>query len=215
MLRLYRRVTMSSVYAPILDGAVLWHPWERAILLNGYQFVIVAYKVELPKTSGRKFQRGNINNSTKISALEWYLKWERDIANLTQRSLALTTISNAEVRTRVRLPKYTCKINFIKRNKFLVPRVIFNRNTVLPITQSFVSVQTSSQFTNLSSTLNSTLIINATHSKTMETTTYSLSHITKRVSQPGNTIGPLLLVQEAPNKTLLLRTNDQEMVRSI
>ena len=39
---------MSPEDAPILDGAVLWHPWERAILLSGFQFVIVAYKVLPP-----------------------------------------------------------------------------------------------------------------------------------------------------------------------
>ena len=30
--------------SPILDGHTLWHPWERAILLSGYQFLIVSYK---------------------------------------------------------------------------------------------------------------------------------------------------------------------------
>ena len=43
---------MVPEHAPILDGAVLWHPWERAILLSEYQIVIVAYKVLPPKTSG-------------------------------------------------------------------------------------------------------------------------------------------------------------------
>ena len=39
---------VSPTDAPILDGAVLWHPWERAILLSGYKFVIVAYKILPP-----------------------------------------------------------------------------------------------------------------------------------------------------------------------
>ena len=41
---------MATEHAPILDGAVQWHPWERAVLLSGYQFVIVAYKVLPPKS---------------------------------------------------------------------------------------------------------------------------------------------------------------------
>ena len=64
---------MSPEDAPILEGAVLWHPWERAILLSGYQFVIVAYKVLPPKTSGGKFLCGGAYNSTEIAAPEWNL----------------------------------------------------------------------------------------------------------------------------------------------
>ena len=56
----------------ILDGAVLWHPWERSILLSGIQFVIVAYKVLPPKTSGGQFLCGDAYNSTEITAQEWY-----------------------------------------------------------------------------------------------------------------------------------------------
>ena len=66
----------------------------------------------------------------------------------------------------------------------------------------------------LSSTLHSTLEINAIHSKTTETITISPSDITKSVLQPTITIGHLLLVQEVPNEAPLLRTHDQEMVRS-
>ena len=72
---------MSPEDAPILDGAVLWHPWERAILLSGYQFVIVAYNVFPPKTSGGKFLCGGAYNSTEIAAPEWYFQWEREIEN--------------------------------------------------------------------------------------------------------------------------------------
>ena len=65
---------VSPENAPILDGAVRWHPWERAILLSGYQFVIVAYKVLPPKKSNGKFLCGGVYNSTEISAPEWYLQ---------------------------------------------------------------------------------------------------------------------------------------------
>ena len=65
---------MAQEHAPILDGEVLWHPWERAILLSEYQFVIVAYKVLSPKTSGGKSLCGNAYNSTEIAAQEWYLQ---------------------------------------------------------------------------------------------------------------------------------------------
>ena len=64
------------------------------------------------------------------------------------------------------------------------------------------------------STLNSTLQINAIHSKTTDTTKYSPSDIIKSGLQSTNTIKPLLLIQEVPNEALLFRTNDQQMVRS-
>ena len=120
---------MSQEDAPILDGAVLWHPWERAILLSGYQFVIVAYEVLPPTNSGGKFLCGGAYNSTEIAALEWYLQWEREIENWTQRSLALATIPNSKVGTRVRLARNTRTINFTKREEFPIPRLILHRNT--------------------------------------------------------------------------------------
>ena len=61
---------MAPEHAPILDWAVLWHPWERAILLSWYQFVIVAYKVLPPKTSSVTFLCGSAYNSTEIAAPE-------------------------------------------------------------------------------------------------------------------------------------------------
>ena len=125
---------MSPEDAPILNGAVLWHPWERAILLNGYQFVIVAYKVLPPNTSGGKFLCGGAYNSTEIAAPEWYLQWEREIENWTQRSLALTNIPNSEIRTRVRLTRNTRKLNFTEGEQFPIPRVILQWNTVSPMT---------------------------------------------------------------------------------
>ena len=66
---------ISSEELPILDGAVLWHPLERAILLNGYQFVIVAYKVLPPKTSGGTFLCGGAYNSTEIAAPDGTFNW--------------------------------------------------------------------------------------------------------------------------------------------
>ena len=116
---------MSPEDAPILDGAVLWHPLERAILLSEYQFVIVACKVLPPKTSNGKFLCGGVYNSTEISAPEWYLQWEREIENWTQRSLTLTTIPNSEVGTRVRLARNTRTINFTKREECLFPNENF------------------------------------------------------------------------------------------
>ena len=116
--------------------------------------------------------------------------------------------------TRVRLARNTRPINFTKREEFPIPRVILHRNTVLPITQSFVSIPTSTKFTNFSSTLNKNLQYNAIHSITTETSTYAPNSITKSVSLQIKTIGPALLVQEIPNEAPLLRTHDQEMVRS-
>ena len=77
-----------------------------------------------------------------------------------------------------------------------------------------MTVSTTSELMKLSSTLNSTLEINAIHSKKTETTTNSQSDITKSVLQLTNTIRPLLLVQEVPNEAPFLSTHDQEMVRS-
>ena len=77
-----------------------------------------------------------------------------------------------------------------------------------------MSVQTTSELMNLSSTLNSTLELNAIHSNKTETTTNSSSYITKCLLQLTNTIGSLLLFQEVPNETPLLRTHDQEIARS-
>ena len=155
---------MSPEDAPILDGAMLWPPWERAILLSGYQFVIVAYKVLPPKTSGEIFLCGGAYNSTEIDTPEWYLQWEREIENWTQQSLALTNIPNSEIMTRVRLTPNTRQVNFTEGEQFPIPRVILQRNTVLPMTHSFVSVRTTSKFMNFSSTLNTIMQFNAIHS---------------------------------------------------
>ena len=101
-------------------------------------------------------------------------------------------------------------MNFTKSEEFSIPRLILHRNTYLPITRSFVSVTTTSELMNFSSTFK----INTIHLKTNETITYWPSDITKSVSQPTDTIKPLLLLQEVPNEAPWLRTHDQEMVRS-
>ena len=72
---------------------------------------------------------GDAYNSTEIAAPEWYLQWNREIENWTQRSLALTTIPNSKVRTRVRLTRNTRSINFTKSEEFPIPRFILYRNT--------------------------------------------------------------------------------------
>ena len=131
-----------------------------------------------------------------------------------QRSLALTNIPNSEIRTRVRLTRNTRKVNFSEGEQFPIPPVILHRNTVLPITQSFVLVRTTLKFTNFSSTLNNILQVNAIHSLTTETTIYAFIATTESVTKPTNTIGVLLLVQEMPNEAPLLRTHDQQIVRS-
>ena len=55
---------------------------------------------------------------------------------------------------------------------------------------------------------------NEIHSITTETTTYALNATTGSVTKPTNTCGLLLLVQEMPNEAPLLRTHDQQIVRS-
>ena len=69
----------QSEERPILDGHTLRHPWERAILLSGYQFLIVSYKVLPPKTSGGKFLCGGSYNGTLVEAPAWYLEWEHEV----------------------------------------------------------------------------------------------------------------------------------------
>ena len=67
---------------------------ERAIVLNGYQFVIVFYKVLPQQTSGGKLLCGGSYNGTLVSAPAWYLEWEHEVEALTQRSLKLTEINS-------------------------------------------------------------------------------------------------------------------------
>ena len=81
---------------PIIDGHTLWHPWERAILLSGYQFLIVSYKVLPPKTSAGKYLCGGSYNESEVSAPSWYIEWEREIENLTKRSLKLSELNTAK-----------------------------------------------------------------------------------------------------------------------
>ena len=134
---------------------------------------------------------------------------EREIENWTQRSLALTNISNSKIDTRVRVARNTRKINVTEKENFPIPRLILRRNTVLPINQSFMVQPTISKFANLSSTLHLISKINAMHLTTKETTTPAVNIVTKSVTLPINTIGPALLVQEIPNEAPLLRTHDQ------
>ena len=79
---------------PLIDNNVLWHPWERAILLSGYQFLIVSYKVLPPKTSSGKFLCGGTYNATEIPAPTWYIEWENEIDILTNRALNVTSRTN-------------------------------------------------------------------------------------------------------------------------
>ena len=75
---------------PILDGHTLWHPYERAILLSGYQFHIVSYKLLPPKTSAGKYLCGGSYNETEMSAPSWYIEWEHEIESLAKWSLKLS-----------------------------------------------------------------------------------------------------------------------------
>ena len=84
----------QSKIPPIIDGHTLWHPWERAILLSGYQFLIVSYKVLPPKTSAGKYLCGGSYNETEVSAPSWYIEWEQEIENITKRSLKLSEIEH-------------------------------------------------------------------------------------------------------------------------
>lgn len=77
---------------PIIENQILWHPWERAILLNNYQFLIVSYKILPPKTSSGKYLCGKTYNGSEIVAPLWYIEWEREIEHLTKRSLNITEI---------------------------------------------------------------------------------------------------------------------------
>ena len=81
---------------PILDGHNLWHPWESAILLSGYQFLIMSYKVLSPKTSAGKYLCGGSYNETEVSEPSWYIEWEHEIESLTKRSLRLSEINTTK-----------------------------------------------------------------------------------------------------------------------
>ena len=43
---------------PIINGSILWHPWERAIFVKEYQFLTLVYKVLPPRTSDGKLLCG-------------------------------------------------------------------------------------------------------------------------------------------------------------
>ena len=81
---------------PIIDGHILWHPWERVILLSKYQFLIVSYKVLPPKTSAGKYLCGELYNETEVTAPSWYIEWEKEIDNLTKRSLKISEINSTK-----------------------------------------------------------------------------------------------------------------------
>ena len=81
---------------PIFDGHTLWHPWERAILLIGYQLLIASYKVLPPKTSAGKYLCGGSYNETEVSAPSWYMEWEHEIESVTKRSLKLSEINTTK-----------------------------------------------------------------------------------------------------------------------
>ena len=155
-----------------------------------------------------------VYNSTILSPPDWYLQWEREIENWTQRNIALTNIPTSEIRTQLRLARNTRKINLTEREEFSIPRLIIRRNTVFPIAYSFLSVTPLSEVTNLSSTLNLTLISNGIHSIMTETTTYTPNAFTQSVTPQTDTIKPALLIHEVPHEAPLLRTHDQEMIRS-
>ena len=82
--------------SPILNGHTLWHPWERAILLNKLQFLIVSYKVLPSKTSAAKYLCGGSYNETELPSSSWNIEWEHEIESLTRRSLKLSKINTTK-----------------------------------------------------------------------------------------------------------------------
>ena len=108
---------MIENYSAIQEDHVLWHPWERAVLLKNYQFLIVSYKVLPPKTSGGKYLCGESYNGTVIDAPVWYLEWENEVESWTQRTFALRTVPNASGQTSTRHVRDTYRIK--------LPRILF------------------------------------------------------------------------------------------
>ena len=68
----------------IIENSILWHVWENVVLLQDYQFLIVSLKILPPKTTAGKYLCGSSYNSTDVTALAWYLEWEREIEILTR-----------------------------------------------------------------------------------------------------------------------------------
>lgn len=64
---------------PIIDGHTLWHPWDRAVFLEGFLFLVVSYKHLPPRTSGGKFLCKGVYNGTTIDAQSWYVELVKEI----------------------------------------------------------------------------------------------------------------------------------------
>ena len=113
---------------PIIKGSILWHPWERAILLKEYQFLTVLYKVLSLRTSDGKLLCGGSFNGAEINAPSWYIEWEREIELRTQRSLSITLIDvpqEADYRRRKRSTETLPPTERV----VLPPLYILNKNT--------------------------------------------------------------------------------------
>ena len=72
---------------PIVDNKILCHSLVRAILLSDYPFLIVSYKILSQKTSSETFLCEGIYNATEKFAPNWYLDWEKEIDDLTNKAL--------------------------------------------------------------------------------------------------------------------------------
>ena len=179
----------SEEDGPLIDGSILWHPWERAILLKGYQFLIVSYKVLPPRTSGGKFLCGGTYNSSEVDAPEWYLQWEREVDAWTKRSLQYNEV-NVSSRAASRRRRNTESFNYP------IPRVIPFRHTTKSFRTS-LSASTSDLFSEQS--LADVMSTESFHSTSAKIST---------------THSPLVIVQQIPIQSGGLVSHNQELVRS-
>ena len=71
----------------------------------------MSYKILPPKTSSEKFLSGGIYNATEISAPNWYLDWEKEIDDLTNKALNKSIESNTRrIQTTIRHNRETRQI---------------------------------------------------------------------------------------------------------
>ena len=177
---------------PIITESIMWHPWERAILLKGYQFLIVSYKILPPKTSQGKYLCGGTYNSSEITAPEWYLEWEREIDSWTQRTFKLQETNISSSLVSVRRTRNTESV------QLPVPRVV-----------PYVQVT--------GPTLTSTITWTSTTLTTTWTTQQSSTSLTVSQQVASNqsvTDAPVVIIHEVPHDSSALSSHDQELVRS-
>ena len=205
---------------PIVDNKIFWHPLERAILLSDYQLLIMFYKILFSKTSCGKFLCEGIYNATEILAPNWYLDWENEIYNLTNKALKQSMESNTQsIPNTIRHNRETRQIHNHKA-VILSLRSVSEKNPhlFLNISNNWenITVTTFKYFTRKLTTLSkmtygSTIISTRI---TQNYDSYKETSIINNIKQMIGEIEPPVLFEQYDEVEFCLLTHNQELVCS-